>query len=94
MIVAIVHHYHDFTYDGRPDNKLQEVVGVVVQMDGESIEDFNKRVESTKKRLSNETWRDRVDPNDESQIRLAAGYIDNKVYSGYLETETLEILEQ
>lgn len=90
--VAIVHHYHDATYDDRENVERQEIVGVVVQTD-ESVEDFNKRVDVTKDRLANETWRDRVDTNDETMIRLAASYIDNKVYSGYLETETLEILE-
>lgn len=89
--VAIIHNYSNSAYDG-PVVDRQEIVGVLLQKPNESDEAFDKRVHDTKIRLSDITVREQHADADPAALRLATSYLDNKVYSGWLETEAIDIL--
>lgn len=95
--VAIVHVYPnmDFTFRDGPlaDDDRREVVGLMIQADDETSADFDKRLAARIKLVSNETYREAYD-RDGIPYPPNTTYLDNKVYSGYLEVETVNVWEQ
>jgi len=92
--VAIVHVYpdQDYTFSDSPPIDRREVVGAVVRTNDETNENFDNRVARILNRLRNLTWSEKL--GDAANHPLAGTIkLDNKVYNGYLETETVEILE-
>ena len=90
--VAIVNVYpSDQSYDESPAADRREIVGVLLQAVDEDDTAFDKRVLTAKERLTNLTWREQYAKSERTPLPLS--HMDQPVYSGYFEIETVDILE-